>query len=282
MQTTPPVAGDVLALDKVTLAASTVVEPLVANWCAFSYLLPPVTASLYFTNYQLALLNSYIEQPESHAKAAADPHLSGGPFVNIAPSRIADVVRLRDDSLRVFDENKKLAEELAAFLNAFAVDAADGLAIAPWYGRVSERFRPFVELVYDYHHRPHVRFIEPLTYHSPLYRRESQGLRVFSLNRDTDRPYFMNTPRLPGGGGGEQFFSTPFDTDACKAITELSSAPLAFSELRERLELTDEDAESLAQLLVPAAPVTARRPSNVYTYLGHASVMTHWKGTTVI
>lgn len=281
MQTIPSRVTDFAAVGNVTLASSTVVEPLVANWPAWSYLLPPVTASLYFSNYQLPLLNSFIEQPESHAKAVADPRLSGGPFVDLPPSRVPEVVRFREDSLRTYSENKKFSEDLVSFLREFA-SSGDGLALAPWYERVPESFRPFVELVYDYHQRPHVRFIEPLLYQSSLYRKESQAVRLFNLNRDGDRSYFLNTPRLPAAGTTEVFLSAPFDGDTCKTVQELASGALPVTEVRERLSLSDDEFARLAQLMAPAQEDTGTTPGDVYTYLGHASVMIHWKGTTII
>jgi len=76
MQTTREIRPIIDDAATVTLAPSTIIEPHVSHWCAWSFLLPPVPASLYFTRYQLPLLDSFIQQPESHAKAAIDPQLS--------------------------------------------------------------------------------------------------------------------------------------------------------------------------------------------------------------
>lgn len=267
--------------DKVTLARSTTIEPLVNNWCAWSFLLPPVPASLYFEKYQLPLLDSFIEQPESHAKAAADPQLSGGPFVNLSPDRVPQAKEYRDRSVRTYDANRKLAAELAQFATAL-VKECDGLALERWYQRVPDSLKRFVELVYDYHHRPHIRFIEPLLYQSNLYRRESQALRLFTLERDRDRPYFLNTPRLPNAAASELFIDAAFDSDTCATLVNLATEPVTFGALRENQSLSDAQARAISGMLMRANETPPTAPQNTYTYLGHASVMVHWNGTTIM
>ena len=267
--------------DVVTFAASTVIEPLVASWSAFSFLLPPATASLHFSNYQLRLLNSFIAHPESHAKAAASPGLSGGAFINLPAARVSDVVTLREESVRVYAENKAFADDLTHFVNEFTA-AGDALALAPWYGRIPARLKPFVELVYDYHNRPHVRLIEPLLYRSSLYRRDAQALRLFTLHRDSDRAYSLNTPRLPSGASTELFVSAPFDSDACKAIVDAATTGLSFSEMRERMALSDREADIMSRLVAPVRTNGVSRETHTYTYLGHASMMIRWNGTTIV
>src|SRR6185369_8439824 len=80
------------------LADSTVVEPLINNWLAWSYAVAPVPASLHLADYQIRMLKSYLQDPQSHVNASHDPNLMGGPFVNIAVERAGAVKQLLADT----------------------------------------------------------------------------------------------------------------------------------------------------------------------------------------
>jgi glyoxylase-like metal-dependent hydrolase (beta-lactamase superfamily II) len=235
---------------------------------------------LYFSRYQLPLLESFISNPQSHAQAAADPILSGGPFIAIPPSRLAEVVQLRDRSVHLYEANKKLSDELIAFSTRLERECG-GLSLSPWYEQLPETLRPYVELVYDYQHRPSLRFIEPLLYRSPLYRKDAQSIRLFGMKRDAERPYFLNTPRLPSDDDSDIMATVPFDSDASKALFAMDALPIPFGELRERLSLGDRQAATLESLVEPVRE-HEEMALNVYTYLGHATVLVRWKGTTIL
>ena len=67
------------------LADSTALEPLINRWVAWPHLMPPVASSLHLRNYQIKLLEAYLQDPKIHAEACRNPKLRSGPFMDIRP-----------------------------------------------------------------------------------------------------------------------------------------------------------------------------------------------------
>src|SRR5690348_8274832 len=114
------------------LADSTVVEPLVNCWSAWSHVISPVTASLHLLNYQVETLRSYLIDPPAHVAASRTPELVGGPYVEIAPHRAGEVAQLLDNMQRAQSHNIRLASALTEFSN-WLVDHAAGESLEAYY-----------------------------------------------------------------------------------------------------------------------------------------------------
>src|SRR5215467_13335573 len=150
------------------LRDSTSVEPLVNHWWAWPYLLSPVAASLHLRNYQLPVMQSYLQDPLAHLRASQDRDLLGGPFINI-PVEHVDVVRmLHDDTELRQQRNIELADAVMDGVRWLSAEAK-GQSFDGFYERLPEAIRGFVELIYDYHNQPNVRFVEGLLYESSYY-----------------------------------------------------------------------------------------------------------------
>src|SRR6185295_6990775 len=76
---------------KYRLAESTLIEPLVNSWHAWTYLITPVPASLHLVHYQIPTMESYLSSPNTHAEAYRDPALVCGPFIGVPPERAHQV-----------------------------------------------------------------------------------------------------------------------------------------------------------------------------------------------
>ena len=214
------------------LADSTLIEPLVNSWSASSYLLSPATASLFLLNYQTAILRSYLAHPEIHAKATRDPSLVGGPFVGVPPSRVQEVRKLLEDTERGLAHNLEFARSLVSF-QTWLLQNAHGQSLEPYYERVPDPLRGYVELFYDYEDRPALRLFEGLLYDSPYYNPQLQSLRLSRLEKDGGRPFFMNTPRLLER---EQIdWKMPFDAAQVDALFALDTAPQPLRTIRDTL-----------------------------------------------
>ena len=50
-------------------------EPLIWNWYAWSYLIPPLTAACNIVERHLRIMQSYVQNPQIHAQAVKDPML---------------------------------------------------------------------------------------------------------------------------------------------------------------------------------------------------------------
>lgn len=266
----------------VQLAPHVVVEPLVASypawWCNFS----PLPATLHLAGYQLPALRSFVRSPRTHRKAARDPALAGGPFVNLDDGDVPWVERHLAYLERAFAEVLPVASDYWGFVERVLAEG-QGQTLEPLYDAIPPTLRGLAELVYDYHARPFVRVDEALAYTSPLFRPELQSLRLHELVRDGDRPFYMSTPRPLRAD--EIDWAVRFDDPHTGRLLELDVTPLPFGELRTTLASATH-VEHLERFVVPAAaPVARPAPASGTVrihYVGHACVLVETASSTVL
>lgn len=171
-----------------------VVQPLFQKWHAWSHLVSPATACMNIRGRHLKIMASFIKAPAIHAMACRDPKMMGGPFMNLG---VGDVPRIRALHDQTRDEATRMLEFAAGLdsLEALLARAAKGASIEPLYDALPEALDGYVELTYDLQDRPSYRLIEPLLYHSELYRRDLQSVALSIIDRD-DRPFVLSTPVL--------------------------------------------------------------------------------------
>lgn len=264
------------------LGDSTVAEPLVNRWVAWSHVVAPAAASLHLRQYQLGLLQSYLENPRAHEQACREPKLRSGRFVEIPEARAREVEEFLAATERRQRANLRFADALLGFHNML-VEEARGMSLEPFYARLPEELRGYVELVYDYYDRPIVRVIESLLYESPLYDKHLQSFRLFAQERDDSRSFFMNTPRLPGSEAVE--WGAAFDDPAVDDLFRLDTEPRPLGHIRELLGLGPADEPLVRRLLSgAAAPPPGRWTGSTprVRYFGHACVLVEWNGTNLL
>lgn len=264
------------------LADSTAVEALVDNWVAWPHTFSPVPYSLHMLNYQKKNLGSYLQNPEIHVKSSANPKLLGGAFVNIPAERAPEVAKMLGRMDSEHRGNLQMARDLIEFQNLLDREAL-GQSLEPYYAKLPESLRGYVELLYDYNNRPIVRCIESLFYKSPHYKKHLQSLRLFTQTHDHARPYYMSTPRLPEHDSIE--WSIPFAQAEIDELFKLDSQPQPLAYIREILGLDAEDDKTLIKLLTSEPPRSAEtwQGSNVRVrYLGHASVLIEYNGVAIL
>lgn len=264
------------------LADFTVVEPLVNYWAAWSHVISPAPASLHLLRYQIETLGSYLGDPEFHVEAALDPEYAGGPFCNIPVQRVDDVRTLLAETRRKQSANLEFARRIIEFHN-WLVDEATGLSLEPLYQKAPDELRGFFELVYDYYHHPTLRFFEGLLYGSKYYDKGLQSLRLFRLQRDNSRSFFMNTPRLPEKDQID--WRAPFDDERVDELFRLDRKPQPYSYISEILGLGPADEKLLRSLLSPTVnsfPPRWRDRRIRIRYCGHATVLLEWNGVSII
>src|ERR1700754_2870986 len=264
------------------LADFTVVEPLINKWSAWAHLISPVPASLHLLNYQIKTMKSYLSRPEFHFKASHDPKLVGGPFIDVPPERSGEIKILLEKMELELADNIELAQTVVEF-HTWLVEEAKGQSLEPYYKKIPEPLRGYVELVYDYYNRPSIRFLEPLLYESPYYKPETQSLRLARLDRDDSRPFFMSTPRLPQA---EQFdWQIPFDDERVDTFFDLDRKPRRLAEIGELLGLAAERVEQVVPLLSEEdRPLAGRWQGEAVRvkYFGHACVLVEWQGQSIL
>jgi L-ascorbate metabolism protein UlaG (beta-lactamase superfamily) len=264
------------------LADSTAIEPLVHGWPAWSYLIAPVPASLHLLQYQLPLLQSYVDNPSLHEAACRDLELASGAFVNIPERRAPEVATFLERTQRVQRESIELATQLLEF-DTWLNRQADGRSIEPFYAALPAALRGCVELVYDYRNRPSIRCIEGLLYRSRYYRPDLQSLRLSVLNDDASRPFFLNTPRLPEPDAFE--VQTPFDAPSTRRLFALDDEGEPLEAICEILGVDPKDGQRLLPLLSTAPRVRQapwREASVRVRYFGHACVLLESNGVSVL
>ncbi len=262
------------------LGDHTSVEPLVNRFAAWANVVSPLSFSLYLQHYQLEVLRSYLKDPEVHFSACKNPKLRSGPLVDIPVERADEVASFLAATEIELGDNLRFARSLFEFHNAIVAEAK-GLTMEPFYYRLPPELRGYVELVYDYYHRPHVRFFEGLLYDSPYYRKDLQSFRLFLQQRDDGRPFFMSTPRLPADDEIE--WNIPFDSPLVDELFKLEHTPQPLGYIRELLGLSAADDRRLLPLLT-TGEITPRcwdGPLRV-RYYGHACVLIEWNGVSIL
>ena len=267
---------------KYRFADSTAIEPLVHHWSAWTYLLSPAPASFHLLSYQKKLLESFLAGPKLHAAASRDPELVGGAFVGLPADRAGEARLLLEEVVKDRRDELELAGAITQFYN-WLVEQANGLSLAPYYQSLPIELRGYVELVYDYYHRPTVRFFEGLLYRSRYYKKELQALRLFNLRRDDSRQFLINTPRL--AEAGQFHWNIPFDDERVDELFRLDSRPQEWGSILELLGVTATEAEGLSPLWTSdwkPLPEKWRGPSIRIRCLGHACVLVEWNGVAIL
>ena len=263
------------------LRPNIVAEPLVDGWYAWAHLIPPATAARNVTERHLKIMKSYIAAPKSHQMAVRSPAMAGGPFMDFECDRSEDVRLLRDRTIR---DRAKLIELSRAIssLNSMLREKAKGYSLEPLYAEVPACLDGYVELNYDLNNQPSFRLIEPLLYKSEFYDNSLQSVMLSEITGD-ERPFVMSTPRLERGNALQ--LNIPFASEAYDKLFRMKTEPNSFEEIRETLNLNDEDATKLRSFLTPERP----RPYDRYRgsaarwrYFGHACILLETGGISVL
>jgi hypothetical protein len=136
------------------------VEPLVDQWYAWSYLIPPATYARNMCGRHFKIMDSYISAPQVHSEAVKNPRMLGGPFIDYEGEQVDDIKALRD---RTKLERRNLVDlsEGIDQLDTMLRAKAKGLWMHPLYNEIPSPLRGYVELVYDLNNNPSFRLLEP-------------------------------------------------------------------------------------------------------------------------
>ena len=143
------------------LKAEVIVEPLINQWYAWSYLIPPATASRYLTESHLKVMQSFVDAPEVHETTLCNPGNAGRPFIQYSASRVEEV---RSLLVKTKTEQTRLLalSDAIAHLRSQLADHPAGQSLEPLYAHIPEPLKGYVELVYDAHNSASIRLIRRL------------------------------------------------------------------------------------------------------------------------
>jgi L-ascorbate metabolism protein UlaG (beta-lactamase superfamily) len=267
--------------EKFYLKQNVQVEPLIDHWYAWPHLIPPATAARNITERHMKIMNSYISAPQIHLNAVKNPKMLGGPFIDLDGGRVDEIRALRD---HIKTERAHLFELSAAIgsLDSMVRENAKGYNLHPLYPKVPEILRGYVELVYDLHHQPSFRLIEPLIYKSRYYDRSMQSLMLSTIKSD-DRPFMLSTPRLQDDAS--LHLKVPFDSPVIDELFRLKSSAKQGQEIQEMLNMNGSQQELLNSMLTPEPPpryFPYGGPGVRWRYFGHACILIESQGVSML
>ena len=265
----------------VFLRSNAIIEPLVDRFYAWMHIVSPAAAALNLAKVQVPLLESYLQNPQVHLAASANPALRGGYFVNVEESRSMEVATLLDTIKRDRADMLAFADAIAE-ANDLLRQSATGFDLTPLYSKLPAALNGLVELAYDTDNQASLHLLEPVLYTSRFYDVSRQSIQL-SLETGIERPFILSTPRLPGPDVLE--LGIPFTHPGIDELFGARIAPTTVSRLREALELDDAQTEQLRRLLTDEPSLSPDRhieDGGRVRYFGHACLVIQSPGTTIV
>jgi L-ascorbate metabolism protein UlaG (beta-lactamase superfamily) len=256
-------------------------EPLFNQWYAWPALIPPVSASMYVANSHLKIMQSFVSAPQMHVSALKNPAMMGGPFISYAPDKVPAIKRLIDKTLTEHKLTIELAEAVKA-LDQLLLSEASGYSMEALYPKVPELLKGYVELVYDLHDNPSIRFLESLLYRSKFYNTGSQSVLLSESNGDT-RPFAFSTPRLESDESLS--LNVPFESRALDELFMMKSTPRPLEHIKDVLSIPPERADLFDSFFTEKEPDRPRRFDGdgvQIRYLGHACLLIETKDVNLL
>jgi L-ascorbate metabolism protein UlaG (beta-lactamase superfamily) len=267
--------------EELYLKQNVLMEPLVDQWYAWAHLISPATAAMNICERHLRIMNSYIESPDVHESAVKNPKMLGGPFVDYKRKRVDEMKELKERTLRERAQMLALAQAIKD-LDTMLRTEPDGFSLEPFYQKVPEILRGYIELLYDLNNRASFRFIEPLLYQSDFYDDSTQSL-MFSLVLHDHRPFVLSTPRL--GDPEDVHLRIPFKSPGLDELFKMKREPQSYSFIKDALGIPDGSDGRFRQFFTPETPVPYKvyeGPTARWRYFGHACILVETPTTTVL
>jgi L-ascorbate metabolism protein UlaG (beta-lactamase superfamily) len=269
-----------MAEQNLYLRQNVLVEPLFNQWYAWSYLIAPATAAMYVENWHLKLLRSFIATPQIHISALKNPAMAGGPFIDYPVERIGEIKDLLEKTLQ---ENEPLLQFASAIktLDEKLQTEATGHSLESLYEEIPEPLQGYVELVYNLHNHPSMRFIEGLLYRSPYYQSSAQSIALSLIHQD-DRTFILTTPRL----NDPQYLDLqiPFSHEGLDELFRMKTVPKPLSYIKGQLNVQKNE-ELFSSFFTEEAPPAHEKYKDKdvrIRYYGHACILIETSKTSIL
>ncbi|MBG87161.1 MAG: polyketide synthase [Verrucomicrobiales bacterium] len=267
---------------KAKLRPDVVAEPLIDQWYAWSYLVPPAPHARYLTDSQLPIMESFAENPQVHVDALKDPEMAGGPFIQYGPERRDEIAALLE---RTKQEQKHLLllSEAIGQLERILSAHPKGESLEPLYPIIPTALQGFVELVYDARDSASIRFIEGMLYRSEYYQPKGQAIGLRRVDDVDKRKFVLSTPSLREDL--ESFLELPFNDPRIDRLFQTRDIADNPNEIAESFGLTNGARDSFLSLFTEEALPQAKRYDGEgmrIRYIGHACVLVESSEVSVI
>ena len=264
------------------LKATIKAEPLIWQWYAWSYLIPPLTAACNIAERHLKIMQSYVQNPQIHAQAIKDPKLLGGPFIDLEGEKVDEIKTL-------LEQTKKDCQELLTLHTAFKetdrmIQAESrGDTLEPFYNRIPNPLKGMVELVYDLNNHPSLRLIEPLLYRKYY---NTQHQRIVLSDTVTDfRKFVLSTPYL----NQEDAFplDIAFSDPKIDQLFKLKREPKSLAEIQELFDIPETKQELFKSFFTTERPSLHEDRNYMgdgvrIRYFGHACLLVQTKSVSLL
>jgi L-ascorbate metabolism protein UlaG (beta-lactamase superfamily) len=270
-----------LLSDKVYFKQNILVEPLFNQWYAWSNLIPPASAAMYIANSHLKIMESFVASPQMHIAALKNPAMLGGPFINYDAGKVGEIKLLAEKIRR---EQAPLLELAASIkkLDDMLQSEASGYSLESFYPRVPDNLRGYVELTYDLHNHPSVRFMEGLLYRSKYYNPASQSVSLSQLDSD-NRAFVFSTPRLRSEE--RLFLNVPFNHEGLDELFKMHFVAQPYARIKEILHVSDEEDALFSSFFTPEEPARSARYEGEQVrvrYFGHACLLIETRDVSIL
>jgi len=257
-------------------------EPLIWQWYAWPYLIPPVCAACNIAERHLRIMESYVQNPQIHLQAVKDPKLLGGPFIDLDGQKVEEIKNL-------ISQTKKDCEQLLLLNGSFKeLDKilqaeTQGDSLESYYERIPIPLRGLIELVYDLNNHPSIRLIEPLIYQT-YYSTQNQRIALSEVNSDF-RKFVLSTPRLDQEE--EVHLNVSFSDPKLDKVFKMKEDPQNLDEIQDCFDIPESKRplfRSFFTTTPPALPDDRNYKGDGIRlrYFGHACVLVQTKSVSIL
>jgi L-ascorbate metabolism protein UlaG (beta-lactamase superfamily) len=267
--------------DRRYLRPNTAARPLLNHWIVWDMLVPPVQAALVIAKRHLPTMQSYIEAPQHHAKAAKTPGLLGGPWIDYETPKVDEIRALLARTRQQQGHLIELASAISA-LDDLLRKKAKGDSLEPLYAEVPAPLRGYVELVYDLNHHPALRLLDGLLYRSTFYTRSLQHFSFGAVDHDL-LPYERSTPVLDDRQ--QVLAALPWDDRRLDDLFASEHVPVRIEEMQEHLGLEARHQARFQELFTSSpAPRRHTPPEDGMRirYFGHACLLIESRDISIL
>lgn len=258
------------------------IEPLIWQWYAWPYLIPPATAACNIVERHLKIMQSYVQNPQIHAQAVKDPKLLGGPFIDLDGQKVEELSKLIEETkkdcyklLVLNDALKDLDRKLQA--------EAQGDSLEEYYKKIPDSLKGLVELVYDLNSHPSIRLIESLIY-SAYYDDRHQKIALSKIDSDF-RKFVLSTPHLEQED--EVYLNVPFSSSALDDLFIMRTIPSNLEEIEKIFNIEPSKKDLFKSFFTNNEPYQPEDRNYKgdgirLRYFGHACILLQTKSISIL
>ncbi len=265
----------------VYLKPNVVIEPLFDRWYAWSHLISPATAAMNILSRHIAIMDSYLLDPDIHAETVRNPKMLGGPFMDYKEARWSEINALKQYTVQTEKDMLDLADAIRELDNLLA-NEAKGYSLEKMYERVPALLKGYVEIFYDRFNNPNFRFFESLLYKSRYYKKSSQSIALWITNND-ERPFCLSTPRL--NEPNVLHLNISFESPAIDMLSKMRRKPQTLTYIKDLLGIADSELPLFETFFfsdVPPAYQSYNGDKIRMRYFGHACILVETKDVSIL